>query len=230
MLLEISNLSKAYTRSGQSFFAVKDVWLRLKEGDYAIIVGRSGSGKSTLLNLIGGLLTPTHGTINVAGHDTTKLSDRELSLLRNSTIGYISQGQSLLPGLSVLDNIRLPYFLQSHIKDKEHISEDTEDVDKRALSLLEQLGLLHLASAYPKYLSGGELRRVSIARALINSPKLLLADEPTNDLDTQTAKKVLELFAKVAQEGTAVLLVTHDLSVIHEGNYVYEMNDGKLKV
>lgn len=223
MLLEISHLSKTYIRGNQTFYAVKDASLKLKEGDCAVVVGRSGSGKSTLLNLIAGLLTPTSGKVEVAGYNTTLLKDKELSLLRNFTIGYIPQGQSLLSSLSVLDNVCLPYFLQNRRKDK-----SMEEIDKRAYSLLEQLGILHLANAYPKHLSGGELRRISIARALINEPKLLLADEPTNDLDTQTSKEVMGLFTGIALKGTAVLLVTHDQSIIHEGDYIYQMNDGAL--
>ena len=223
MLLEVSNLSKAYKRGNQVFFAVKDVWLKLKEGDYTIIIGRSGSGKSTLLNLIGGLLTPSSGEINVAGRNTSSLSDSELSFLRNLVIGYIPQGHSALSNLTVFDNVRLPYFLH---KGKEDV--DIEEIDKRAISLLEKVGIAHLASAYPKNLSGGELRRVSIARALIKEPKLVLADEPTNDLDTHTSKEVMSLFSEIASQGTAVLLVTHDLDSIGYGNSVYQMNDGNL--
>ncbi len=227
MLLEVSNLSKEYTRGNQTFFAIKDVWLKLKEGDYTIIIGRSGSGKSTFLNLIGGLLTPTSGEIHVLGLNTKSLNDREMSLLRNSTISYIPQGHSILSNLSVLDNVRLPYFLHKRQGDED--KEYKEDVDKKATSLLEKVGIAYLANTYPKHLSGGELRRVSIARALINCPKILLADEPTNDLDTQTANEVMSLFSEIASGGTAVLLVTHDLNSIHHGNHVYQMSDGALK-
>jgi len=219
MLLEVSNLSKEYIRSNRPFFAVRDVHLKMKAGDFAIIIGRSGSGKSTLLNLIGGLVSPTVGQISIDGCNIMSLKDRELSAFRNSYIGYIPQGHSILSNLSVLDNVRLPHYLQKR----------QGDVDKRALSLLEQFGIAHLANAYPQQLSGGELRRVTIARALMNKPKLLLADEPTNDLDAQTTYEVMHLFSEIANEGTAVLLVTHDLSTIHYGKHVYRMDNGELK-
>lgn len=219
MLLEVSNLSKEYTRSNQPFYAVRDVGLKMKAGDFTIIIGRSGSGKSTLLNLIGGLIFPTVGKISIDGCNIMSLKDRELSSFRNSNIGYIPQGHSILSNLSVFDNVRLPYYLQKR----------QGDVNKRALSLLEQVGIAHLANAYPQHLSGGELRRVTIARALMNKPKLLLADEPTNDLDAQTTAEVMRLFSEIANEGTAVLLVTHDLNTIHYGKHVYQMNSGKLK-
>lgn len=219
MLLEARNLSKEYRRGNQPFFAVNGVQLELRAGDFAIIIGRSGSGKSTLLNLIGGLLTPTCGDISIEGCNIMSLSDKELSVFRNSKIGYIPQGQSILSSLSVLDNVRLPYYLQKR----------QGDADKRAISLLEKVGISHLANACPHHLSGGELRRVTIARALMNSPKLLLADEPTNDLDTQTTAEVMNLFSGIASEGTTVLLVTHDLNTICYGNHVYQMNDGRFK-
>jgi len=220
MLLEVKNLSKEYTRGNQAFWAVKDVQLQLKEGDYAIVTGRSGSGKSTLLNLIGGLLTPTHGETIIAGHNTISMGDKELSAFRNTTIGYIPQGQSILSNLSVLDNVRLPHFLQKR----------QGNAEEKSLFLLEKVGIKHLANTYPNHLSGGELRRVTIARALINGPKLLLADEPTNDLDAQTTAEVMCLFSEIANEGTAVLLVTHDLNTVHYGNCMYQMSDGELEL
>lgn len=218
MVLEAKNLSKAYKRGSQPFYAVHQVNLELQEGDFAIIVGRSGSGKSTLLNLLGGLLTPTTGEVLIEGRNITQLSDHEGSHFRNTHIGFVPQGQSILSNLTVLDNVRLPHYLWKR----------KGDVTERAFSLLEQVGIKHLANAYPQHLSGGELRRVAIARALINSPKLLLADEPTNDLDTQTSAEILNLLADIAKSGTAVLLVTHDTNAISYGKRIYEMNDGDL--
>jgi len=218
MLLEIKNLKKEYRQNNRLIYAVKEVNLQMSEGDYYIIVGRSGSGKSTLLNLIAGLLTPTAGEILLDGKNMLLLNDTEASLLRNSIIGYIPQGQSVLSCLTVLDNVRIPHFLWRR----------EGDATERALQLLERVGIAHLANSYPQHLSGGELRRVTIARALINNPRLLLADEPTNDLDTKTTDQVMGLFAEIAKSGTAVLLVTHDLSAIGYRNGVYRMEAGKL--
>ena len=218
MLLELTNLSKEYPCGGKSFFAVRDVCLSLDAGDFAIIAGRSGSGKTTLLSLIGGLLIPSSGKVVFDGCDLMALSDRKLSALRNEKIGFIPQGYSILSNLTVLDNVLLPYFLHRR----------RGDAGDRALALLKELGIAHLANAYPKQLSGGELRRVAIARAFINNPKLLLADEPTNDLDTESARYVMSLFSRAADEGMAVLLVTHDPDVIAYGYRIYQMRDGRL--
>jgi putative ABC transport system ATP-binding protein len=218
MLLEVKNLSKEYKRGSKPFFAVRHVNLKLDDGDFAIIIGRSGSGKSTLLNLIGGLLTPTSGEIRISGRNLALVNDKEGSLFRNSTIGFVPQGQSILSSLTVLDNVRLPHYLWNR----------QGDVTERALSLLDQVGIKHLANAYPQHLSGGELRRVAIARALMNNPRLLLADEPTNDLDSQTAGEILGLLSNIARTGTTVLMVTHDTQAIKFGNRIYEMIDGDL--
>lgn len=218
MLLELTNLCKKYPLGDKGFYAVRDVCLSLNAGDFAIIAGRSGSGKTTLLNLIGGLLRPSSGKVVFDGCDLMSLSDRDLSALRNEKIGFIPQGYSILSNLTVLDNVRLPYFLNKR----------RGDARDHALALLKELGIEHLANAYPKQLSGGELRRIAIARAFINNPKLLLADEPTNDLDTESAGYVMKLFSRAAAEGVAVLLVTHDPDIIAYGYRIYQMRDGRL--
>lgn len=219
MLLEIKKLNKEYTRGGKVFSAVKDVDLSVSPGDFFSIIGRSGSGKSTLLNLVAGLLTPTSGEILIDGKNTLSLTDKDASYLRNSAIGYILQGQSVLANLSVLDNVRIPFYF---------FKRDGDSTEK-ALLLLEQVGIRNLADSYPRHLSGGELRRVTIARALINNPSILLADEPTSDLDTQTTAEIMNLFGEIAKGGTSVLLVTHELDTISYGNSVYVMESGSLK-
>lgn len=218
MLLEAQRLSKVYKRGSRSFPAVDDVNLSVGTGDFICITGRSGSGKSTLLNMLVGLLAPTSGSVIFDGREFSKLSDSELSYSRNTQIGYIPQGRSILSNLTVLDNVRLPFFL----------SKREGDATRRALLLLEEVGLLSLAEIYPSELSGGELRRVSIARALINKPRLIIADEPTGDLDTQTTKEILQLFSRISGNGTSVLLVTHDLEAIDYGNRRYIMDSGRL--
>lgn len=217
-MLEIRNLEKKFVQADREFWAAKDVNLSVSEGDFISIIGRSGSGKSTLLNMIAGLLEPTKGQILFDNKDITSLSDEEVSIYRNTDIGYIMQGKSLLKNLTVLDNVLLPYYLFSR----------DEDITKRALELLDQVGILHLKDTYPSKLSGGELRRVAIARALINNPKLLLADEPTSDLDSENTAEIMKLFQKISSKGTAVIMVTHELDTLRFGNDIYRMDGGSI--
>jgi putative ABC transport system ATP-binding protein len=215
-LFELKELTKAYTRGGQSFNAVNGVSLSVEPGDFVSITGRSGSGKSTLLNMGAGLLTPTGGSVFFEGQDIYGLGDREVSLLRNEKIGYVPQGQSLLSNFTVFDNVCIPWFLFKR----------EGDIEGKAFLLLERVGISHLASSYPKELSGGEMRRAAIARSLSNDPRLLIADEPTGDLDRETTAEIMGLFKGIAREGTAVLMVTHDTPSY--GNRAYVMDGGNL--
>ncbi|HEX2946989.1 MAG TPA: ABC transporter ATP-binding protein [Clostridia bacterium] len=219
MLLELRQLRKDYKRGEKTFPAVDNIDLSVRQADFICIKGRSGSGKSTLLGMIAGLLSPTSGSIGFEGRDFSELSDQVLSYIRNTSIGYIPQGRSILSNLTVFDNVRLPFFLQGR---KGNPSE-------RALSLLHDMGLGGLADAYPAQLSGGELRRVSIARALINSPSLILADEPTGDLDQLTARGIVQLFKEISTAGTAVIMVTHEPDLSGYGNNrLFTMDSGSL--
>lgn len=200
MTLEVKGLTKHYERAGTEFAAVSAVDLALEKGEFVCITGHSGSGKSTLLSIIAGLLRPDEGTVLLNGEDLTAYDDKALSQARNTKIGYIPQGHSILASLSVLDNVRLPFYLYRR----------EGDSTQRAQTLLEQMGIAHLAQQQPSQLSGGELRRVSIARGLINNPELLLADEPTGDLDPESSETVMALFSEVAKQGTSVLVVTHE--------------------
>ena len=164
------------------------------------------------------MIIPTSGTVEVDGVDIYKLDDRNLSLYRNSKIGYIPQGQSILAGFTVLDNVRLPFYLAQRVGDP------TAD----ALSLLEKVGIARLAGSYPKQLSGGELKRISIARALLNRPDYLIADEPTGDLDVGTTEEIMNIFKDISKLGTAVLLVTHQSDTLRWGERTYRMSDGVL--
>jgi putative ABC transport system ATP-binding protein len=217
-LLELRELTKEYRRGGRSFNAVNRASLSVEPGDFISIIGRSGSGKTTLLNIGAGLLRPTNGRVLFEGNDIHRLKDREASFLRNEKIGYVPQGQSLLSNFTVFDNVCIPWFLFRR----------EGDVEGRAFILLEKVGIGHLAASYPKELSGGEMRRVSIARALINEPQLLIADEPTGDLDAATTAEIMALFSRIAQEGTAVLIVTHELDTLDYGNKTYAMDAGNL--
>lgn len=218
MLLEVNQLIREYKRGRGTFRAVDEVSFAMSEGEFVSIRGRSGSGKSTLVNLITGLLRPTGGKVFLDGENIFELDDQKYSYLRNSRLGYVPQGQSALPNLTVMDNIRLPFFLNKR---------DGEP-SERAAALMEQVGISHLAKAYPAQLSGGELKRVAIARALILFPELLIADEPTSDLDLQTTKDMLELLASVAQRGTAVLMVTHEAVASEYCSRTFFMESGKL--
>ncbi len=218
MALEVRNLTKEYIRGRTAFAAVNNVSFVVRPGDFVNIIGRSGSGKSTLVNMIACLLTPTEGSIEIDGSDITALKDKEASAYRNSKIGYISQGQSTLASLNVLDNVRVPF----HLSKREGTSKEA------ALLLLERIGISHLAAAFPKHLSGGELKRVAIARALINHPDYVIADEPTSDLDVQTTAEIMELLKNIAETGTAVMMITHDMEALEYGSRTFVMDAGML--
>jgi len=219
-LLELRELTKEYKRGNRAFNAVNGVNVSVERGDFISITGRSGSGKSTLLNMSAGLLKPTAGTVLFDGQDIFSLTDISISRIRNEKIGFVPQGQSLLSNFTVLENVCIPWFLFKREGEPE----------ERAFSLLEKTGIDHLAASYPKELSGGEMRRVAIARALINNPALLIADEPTGDLDAETTADIMRLLSAVAKERTAVLIVTHELDTLSYGNKVYSMNGGNLSL
>jgi putative ABC transport system ATP-binding protein len=219
-LLELRGLTKEYKRGGKAFNAVNGVTLSVRRGDFISIIGRSGSGKSTLLNMSAGLLKPSAGTVIFDGQDIFSLADKSISLLRNERIGFVPQGASLLSNFTVLENVCMPWFFFKREGKPE----------ERALVLLEKTGISHLAASYPKELSGGEMRRAAIARALINHPDIIIADEPTSDLDAETTAEVMRLLSAIAKGGTAVLIVTHELDTLSYGNKVYLMNEGNLSL
>ena len=218
-MLEIKNISKSYNRQGKDFFAVKDVNLNISDGDFIHIIGRSGSGKSTFLNIVAGLLSADNGTLLLDETNYLELNDEEKSKFRNKNIGFIPQSPALLGYLNILENIRLPYDMY----------EKEGDSEGKARYFLNELGLEHLAKSYPKELSGGELRRIIIARALMTDPKILIADEPTSDLDIEATKEVMDLLKKINEKGTTVLVVTHELDTLKYGKKVYTMSEGILE-
>ena len=218
MLLQTKQLSRTFTRSGSDFFAVKEADFTIDSSDFVFIVGRSGSGKTTLLNLLSGILEPTSGTVLFEDKDITLMSDTEKSYYRNESIGFVPQSLGALPNLSVLDNVRVPFFLFKR----------DGDTEGRALSLLEVMGIAHLKDEMPKNLSGGESKRMLIARALMNAPKLLIADEPTANLDAETAAGVIQAVKDVNKLGTAVLIVTHDSNILDPHCTTYRMDAGTL--
>ncbi|MDR3020708.1 MAG: ABC transporter ATP-binding protein [Treponema sp.] len=218
MNIEVSNLTKEYIQGGEPFNALNNVNLSISSGQFYCITGRSGSGKSTLMNIIAGLTIPTSGSVYLDGQDIFALSDKELSLYRNSKIGFVPQGVSILSSLEVIDNVRLPFYL----------SKREGDSTKEAYNLLKLVGIEKLAGSMPRQLSGGQLKRVAIARALINKPAFLLADEPTGDLDVQTTSELLKIFRKTADEGTAVLMITHEPDTMQFADKRYDMKSGVL--
>lgn len=218
MLLQAQGLSKRFKRRGDDFFAVKDVDFSLDTGEFVFICGRSGSGKTTFLNLLAGLLNADSGAVTYSDKNIFSFSDDEKSLYRNESIGFVPQTIGSLPNLSVLDNVRLPHFLFQRDGDGEG----------RAVLLLEMMGIAHLKDELPKNLSGGETKRMLIARALMNAPAVLIADEPTSDLDGATTKAVMSALKTVNEEGTAVVIVTHDSEILDGRIKTYTMTDGKL--
>ena len=218
MLLKTKALSKSFARGKNSFFAVKDVDFSISASDFVFIVGRSGSGKTTFLNLISGILDPSQGQVFFEDEDISSMSDTAKSFYRNESIGFVPQSLAYLPNLSVFDNVRVPFFLFNRDGDSEG----------RALSLLELMDIAHLKNEMPQNLSGGEIKRMLIARALMNSPKLLIADEPTANLDKETSETVMNLIKSVNKLGTAVLIVTHDSEILDENSTIYRMDAGEL--
>lgn len=218
MLLEASNISKTFKRREEDFYAVKNVDFSLSKGEFVFICGRSGSGKTTLLNLLAGLLNADSGTVLYNDKNIFDFSDNEKSFYRNEYIGFVPQTIGSLPNLSVLDNVRLPHFL---------FKRDGDGKD-RALFLLEMVGIAGLKDELPKNLSGGETKRMLIARALMNSPTVLIADEPTSDLDASTTKDVMSALKSINAEGTAVIIVTHDNDILSSDIKTYTMSDGCL--
>ncbi len=217
-MLKIKNITKSYNRAGTPFKAVNNVDLNIEKGDFIHIIGRSGSGKTTLLNIVGGLLQADSGEVLLDELDYINFEDDKKSKFRNENIGFIPQSPPLLSYLTVLENIMLPYELYDRDGDSEG----------KAMYLLKELGAEHLAKSYPRELSGGETRKIIIARALINDPKILIADEPTSDLDIENTKEVMELFNKINEKGTTVLIVTHELDTLKYGKKVFTMSEGIL--
>lgn len=234
-VLNLNRVTREFMRRKHRFSAVNNVSFSLNSGDFVAIVGKSGNGKSTLLNLIAGLLKPTYGSVTVLGNKISapEFSDGEVSRLRAQNIGFVTQSQTLLPNLTVYDNILLPVQIakSSEVKSGEvKSSEDVQDYySNRALDFCKRLHIEDLLWCYPKELSGGEMRRVMIVRALINNPKLLLLDEPTGDLDPEHTLIVVEMLREAANRGAAVLMVTHDSEAARSADCTYTMDCGSLR-
>ncbi len=221
MLLQVKSLEKSYSRGDQQVQALKGVSLEIKEGQFVSIMGPSGSGKSTLLHLMGGLDRPTNGQVVLKGQAIESLSDNELSLFRRKNLGFIFQFFNLLPTLSALENVALPRLLGG---------ESIQSITPKATDLLKMMGLEKRMHHKPDQLSGGEMQRVAIARALVSDPLLILADEPTGNLDSKTGESILTLMKEMTREtGKTIVMVTHDLKAASYGNRLIRMRDGLLE-
>jgi ABC-type lipoprotein export system ATPase subunit len=220
-MLSCVNLAKSYAAERGEIEAVKGIDIAVKAGDFASIVGRSGSGKSSFLAMIGGLSRPSRGSVRIEDTDIWTLSDDRLAKFRNRRIGFVYQFASLLPTLRLVDNVALPALLDR--------SQDADDAYGRAVASLEQLGLSDRIDAYPAEISAGEQRRAVIARALINSPALLLADEPTSDLDEETERQIIEQFRRLNRErGVTLMMVTHNLRLAEQTDRIIHIASGRL--
>lgn len=237
MILRAEKISKKYprkTKNANFFYAVSETDFELSENSLIEICGRSGSGKSTFLNMVCGILTPSSGKILIYDENKTSLQDLTRqspvdlysieddarSAFRNKNFGVIPQGQSGLSSLSVLENVKLPALVYG---------EDSSELNCFALSLLEKVGIADLKNEFPQNLSGGEMRRMAIARALINKPKFIFADEPTSDLDDENTQNILGLLRQISKEGASVLLVTHEVGAEKYADKVFRMDGGVLR-
>jgi putative ABC transport system ATP-binding protein len=220
-MLQVTNLKKEFRSGDTTVKAVDDVSFSVPTGTFGAIVGKSGSGKSTLLSLLGALDRATSGSILVDDQDITKLPDRKLISYRRSAIGFIFQHYNLIPNLSALENVMLPM---------EFAGIPTAKRRERAIHLLNEVGLSDdKQNRRPAKLSGGEQQRVSIARALANRPKLILADEPTGNLDSNTSKLIVDLLRDLTnRENTTIIVVTHDLNITRHTDVTFQLKDGKL--
>lgn len=217
-MIRLENVNKNYQDEEISVKAVEAVTLEVAVKDFMLLTGRSGSGKTTLLSLIGGLTKPTSGKIFFNDTDIWKLDDKRLSYLRNKKIGFIFQFTSLIPTLNVRDNLKLPTIF--HKVDF--------DTNKRCEKILETVSLSHKINAYPSHLSGGEQRRVALARSLMNNPNVLLADEPTGDLDEETENEVMDVFQRLNKSGMTIILVTHNTKLEKYATKHLKMSHGKI--
>jgi putative ABC transport system ATP-binding protein len=211
------DVSRTYELDGVSVQALRGVSLTVEAGDYVAIVGTSGSGKSTLMHLLGGLDRPTGGTLLIGGRDVSKLTPNEMAELRNSTIGFVFQSFHLLSRTTAQDNVGLPLVYRGIGRRERR---------ERASAMLERVGLAHRVTHRPNQMSGGEQQRVAIARALVTGPSVLLADEPTGNLDSATGQSVLALLESLNADGVAVVLVTHDRDVAARAHRQIVMKDG----
>ena len=216
-VIRVESLDKSYRTTAGLFPALKKVTLSIKAGEFVAIMGASGSGKSTFMNILGCLDKPSAGRYLLDGRDIENFGKDELALLRNRTIGFVFQGYNLLQRMSLLDNVALPLI---------YCGVEHQERDQRAHELLTKVGLADKAASLPNQISGGQQQRVAIARALINHPRLILADEPTGNLDSHTSEEIMALFEELNREGITIVLVTHEEDIARHAKRQVRFHDG----
>ena len=217
MLIELEHIEKVYRRGAEEVYALRDVDLGLKQNEYTAIMGPSGSGKSTLMNILGCLDTPTVGLYRLAGIDVSKMNPNELAEVRSEQIGFVFQTFNLLPRASALHNVEVPLI---YAGTRRRVRRE------RAEEALERVGLADRMEHRPSELSGGQCQRVAIARALVNQPSILLADEPTGNLDSRIGEEIMSLFDALHDEGNTVILVTHEVNIARHAQRTIQILDG----
>ncbi len=218
MMIEAEGITKRYRDGAGHLTAVKEIDIRIAPGEFVLILGRSGSGKSTLLSMLGGLTKPDEGRVMLEGEDLWKLADSRISRIRAEKIGFIFQFAGLIPTLTAFNNVLVPSLF----------SENPKKCAERAAEIMSSFGLAEKMNSYPSQLSGGELKRVAIARSLINDPSVILADEPTGDLDVNTEKTIMEYIRRINREGKTIVMVTHNPALASYADRVYRVEDGVL--
>lgn len=217
-MITLRHISKKYRDGKTTFFALEDVSLHIERGEFVSILGPSGSGKSTLLHVVGGLDRPSSGTVEVGGKVLGEMGERELARFRNTTVGFVFQFFYLLPYVPTLDNAMLPL-----IYSKKRVNRNS-----RAMQVLRAVGLDGKIKNRPNELSGGEQQRVAIARALMNDPEIVLADEPTGNLDTKTGNQIIDILVSLNRRGKTLVVVTHDESIAARAHRMIRLRDGKI--
>ncbi len=220
-MIELQDIYKVFSTEEIETYALNGINMKVEKGDFVSIMGPSGCGKSTLLNIIGHLDVPTKGRIIVEGTDTGGMTDKELARLRNEEFGFIFQSFHLIPSLNILQNVEMPMLYSS-----EKLT--SKEIRDRAMSLIEKVGLESRAKHFASQLSGGQCQRAAIARAMITHPHILLADEPTGNLDSRMGKEIMDLLLQLNKEGTTVIMVTHDSKLASEASVRVTMNDGEI--
>lgn len=219
-LIKITNIKRDFQLGSETINVLKGIDLQINKGEYVALMGPSGSGKSTLMNLLGCLDTPTSGTYILNGKDVSEMHDDDLAEIRNKEIGFVFQTFNLLPRTTALDNVALPMIYAGHSKSERN---------KRATEVLTQVNLADRMDHQPNQLSGGQRQRVAIARALVNNPSIILADEPTGNLDSKTSLEIMALFNDIHKQGNTVILVTHEEDIAKYAHRIIRLRDGMIE-